>query len=70
MGAAVAFGPKHNNSMEALTMLEQKLATNVNNSTEFRNWIFDILGNQENCIILGRKSKTFAVYWVCCNPRV
>ena len=59
MGAAVAFGPKHNNSMEALTMLEQKLATTVNNSTEFRNWIFDILGNQENCIILGRKSKRF-----------
>ena len=59
MGAAVAFGPKHSNSMEALTMLEQKLATTVNNSTEFRNWIFDSLGNQEHCILLGRQSKKF-----------
>jgi len=59
MGAAVAFGPKHSNSMEALTMLEQKLATTVNNSTEFRNWIFDSLGNQEHCILLGRQSKNF-----------
>ena len=59
MGAAVAFGPKHSNSMEALIMLEQKLATTVNNSSEFQNWLFDILGNQELCDQLGRSSKEF-----------
>ena len=59
MGAAVAFGPKHSNSMEALIMLEQKLATTVKNSSEFQNWLFDILGNQELCDQLGRSSKEF-----------
>ena len=59
MGAAVAFGPKHSNSMEALIMLEQKLATTVKNSSEFQNWFFDILGNQELCDQLGRSSKEF-----------
>ena len=59
MGASVAFGPKHSNSMEALIMLEQKLATTVKNSSEFQNWLFDILGNQELCDQLGRSSKEF-----------
>ena len=59
MGATVAFGPKHSNSMEALIMLEQKLATTVKNSSEFQNWLFDILGNQELCDQLGRSSKEF-----------
>jgi len=59
MGASVSFGPKHSNSMEALIMLEQKLATTVKNSSEFQNWLFDILGNQELCDQLGRSSKEF-----------
>ena len=59
MGATVAFGPKHSNSMEALIMLEQKLATTVKNSSEFQNWLFDLLGNQELCDQLGRSSKEF-----------
>ena len=59
MGASVAFGPKHSNSMEALIMLEQKLATTVKNSSEFQNWLFDILGNQELCDQLSRSSKEF-----------
>ena len=59
MGASVSFGAKHSNSMEALIMLEQKLATTVKNSSEFQNWLFDILGNQELCDQLGRSSKEF-----------
>ena len=57
MGATVAFGPKHSNSMEALIMLEQKLATSIKNSSEFQNWLFDLLGDQELCVQLGSKSK-------------
>ena len=59
MGTAVAFGPKHDNSMEALQMIEQKLATAIKNSTEFRNWLFALLNDHEHCIQLGGKSREF-----------
>ena len=57
MGASVAFGPKYNNSMEALMMLEKKLVTSIKNSSEFENWLFSLLSNQEQCVGLGRQSK-------------
>ncbi|MBC8260161.1 MAG: 3-deoxy-D-manno-octulosonic acid transferase [SAR324 cluster bacterium] len=59
MGATVAFGPKHSNSMEALQMKEQKLASSVLNSTDFKKWLFDLLNNREKCIQLGQQSKVF-----------
>ena len=59
MGAAVAFGPKHDNSTEALQMLEQKFAVCVKNSTEFRSFIFDLLADQERCRNLGQRSREF-----------
>ena len=40
-------------------MLEQKLTTSIKNSTEFRNWLFDLLGDQERCAKLGRQSRNF-----------
>jgi len=59
MGAAVAFGPKHDNSSEALQMLEQKLVNTVKNSAEFRKLLFDLLADQEHCHELGQKSRAF-----------
>jgi len=59
MGAAVAFGPKHDNSSEALQMLEQKLVNIVKNSAEFRKLLFDLLADQEHCHELGQKSRAF-----------
>jgi 3-deoxy-D-manno-octulosonic-acid transferase len=59
MGATVAFGPKHENSTEALQMLEQKLVNIVKNPAEFRKLLFDLLANQERCLELGRRSKAF-----------
>tara|TARA_B100001105_G_scaffold39759_1_gene28665 strand:+ start:2225 stop:3517 length:1293 start_codon:yes stop_codon:yes gene_type:complete len=59
LGATVAFGPKHDNSMEALQMLEQKLATVIKNSTEFRNWFFALLNDHERCVQLGGQSRAF-----------
>ncbi|MCH2266736.1 MAG: 3-deoxy-D-manno-octulosonic acid transferase [SAR324 cluster bacterium] len=59
MGATVAFGPKHDNSSEALQMLEQKLVSSVNHSAEFRNLLFELLADQERCLELGRQSRAF-----------
>ncbi len=59
MGATVAFDPKHENSTEALQMLEQKLVNIVKNPAEFRKLLFDLLANQERCLELGRRSKAF-----------
>jgi 3-deoxy-D-manno-octulosonic-acid transferase len=47
MGASVAFGPKHDNSTEALQLLEQNLVNTVKNSAEFRKLLFDLLADQE-----------------------
>ncbi|MBC8220862.1 MAG: 3-deoxy-D-manno-octulosonic acid transferase, partial [Proteobacteria bacterium] len=55
----VAFGPKHDNSTEALQMLEQKLVNTVKNSAEFRKLLFDLLADQERCLELGRQSRVF-----------
>lgn len=59
MGSAIAFGPKHSNSMEGLQMLEQKLAACVKNSGEFREWLFDLLGDRKHCEQLGKRSREF-----------
>jgi 3-deoxy-D-manno-octulosonic-acid transferase len=59
MGATVAFGPKHDNSAEAMQMLEQKLVNTVKNSAEFRKLLFDLLADQESCLELGRQSRVF-----------
>lgn len=59
MGAAIAFGPKHSNSMESLQMLEQKLAACVNNTTEFRNWMLDLLEDRNRCQQLGKQSREY-----------
>jgi len=59
MGAIVAFGPKHDNSIEALQMLEQKLVNTVKNSAEFRKLLFDLLADQAYCFDLGKKSQAF-----------
>ena len=59
MGATVAFGPKYDNSAEALQMLEQKLVNTVKNSTDFRKLLFDLLADQERCLELGRQSRAF-----------
>ncbi len=59
MGASVAFGPKHDNSTEALQLLEQNLVNTVNNPAEFRKLLFHLLADQERCLELGRKSQVF-----------
>ena len=59
MGATVAFGPKHDNSTEALQMIEQKLVNTVKNSAEFRKLLFNLLADQESCLELGRQSRVF-----------
>ena len=59
MGATVVFGPKHDNSAEAMQMLEQKLVNTVKNSAEFRKLLFDLLADQESCLELGRQSRVF-----------
>ena len=59
MGAAVSFGPKHSNSMESLQMLEQGLATCINNSDEFQSWLNSMLGDRMRCMDLGKRSKEY-----------
>lgn len=59
MGAAVAFGPKHSNSTEALQMIEQKFAFCVNSSAEFRKLLFDLLADQERCLEFGKQAQEF-----------
>ena len=38
-------------------MHEKKLVTSIKNSSEFENWLFSLLSNQEQCVRLGRQSK-------------
>ena len=59
MGATLSFGPKHSNSIESLQMLEQGLATCVNNSDEFKSWLNSMLDNRKRCMELGKRSKKY-----------
>ncbi len=59
MGATVSFGPKHSNSMESLQMLEQGLASCINNSDEFQSWLHNLLDDRKLCLQLGRQSKKY-----------
>lgn len=59
MGAAVTFGPKHSNSIEAIQLIEKKLVKTVKNTLEFRRLLFHYLKNRDSCNELGQKSKLF-----------
>ncbi|GIT09301.1 MAG: hypothetical protein CM1200mP30_29310 [Pseudomonadota bacterium] len=58
MGATIAFGPKHSNSMESLQMLEQGLAACVKNADEFHSWMFNLLDDRKRCKELGKQSQS------------
>ena len=59
MGATIAFGPKHSNSMESLQMLEQGLVTCVKNTDEFHKWLFNLLNDRNLCKELGKQSRKY-----------
>ena len=59
MGATIAFGPKHSNSMESLQMLEQGLAACVKNADEFNSWLFNLLDDRKRCKELGEQSRDY-----------
>lgn len=56
MGLPVIFGPKHDNSPEALDLLKRGLAFTVRTPDEFRSILFRFLKNREECRQLGRQA--------------
>jgi len=59
MGATLSFGPKYDNSNDAIEMIKHNLAFRLNNSKEFRNLLFDLIENRERCSKLGKESCEF-----------
>lgn len=55
MGLPVIFGPKYENSPEALEMLKEKLAFSIQNTFEFQQTFFELLENRASCEALGKK---------------
>ena len=55
MGLPVIFGPKYENSPEAVEMLKEKLAFSIQNTFEFQQTFFELLENRASCEALGKK---------------
>ena len=56
MKSKITFGPKYNNSREAIEMVNQKLAFSIKCPIKFKKLLFDSISNRNSCIELGKKS--------------
>ncbi len=56
MGLPVFFGPRHDNALEALLMVEKEIAFTVKNPGEFRTNLRRLLEDSEHCRFLGARA--------------
>ena len=56
MKSKITFGPKYNNSREAIEMVRQKLAFSIKSPIKFKKLLFDSISNRNSCKELGKKS--------------
>ena len=59
MGIPVIFGPRHDNSHEALSMVEQGVAFTVQAPEAFASVLKDLLNDRERCQTLGTQARGF-----------